>query len=108
MMEEDEDAMMEEDEASEKRVITVNVDRWSFTPAAITAKKGESVEVDIVGGTGTHGFTIPGLGISQTVNAGETVTVNLPTDTEGTFEFFCSIPCGAGHKDMRGTVTIEP
>ncbi len=103
MEEEKEDEVMEE-----KRVIEVSVDNWSFTPATITAEKGETVEIKLVGAAGTHGFAIPGLGINMTVNAGETVTVALPTGSEGTFEFFCSIPCGSGHKDMRGTVTIQP
>jgi len=104
-MEDDDDAGEAEDE---KRVIAVTTANWSFSPASITAKKGEHVEIKLTGTEGVHGFAIPGLGINVTVNAGETVSVILPTLTEGTFEFFCSIPCGEGHKDMRGTLTITP
>ncbi len=90
-----------------KRTVEIATDNWSFTPAAITAKKGEMVEVRLVGVGGNHGFAVPGLGINVPVNAGESVAVEIPTAEAGTYEFFCSIPCGSGHKDMRGTITIQ-
>lgn len=73
----------------------------------MTTKKGEVLELRITGVAGTHGFAVPELGINVTIAPGETVTVVIPTDTEGTFSFFCSIPCGSGHRDMTGTITIE-
>lgn len=88
------------------RVITVNVTDWSFSPAMITAKKGEKVQLKLVGGTGIHSFAVPGLSMNVRLAAGETVTVDLPTDTTGTFDARCAIPCGAGHRDMKATVVI--
>ena len=105
--EEVEDDDEDDDEKMAAQVITVNVDNWSFSPAAITAKKGDNVSLRLMGVSGAHGLAIPGFGISVPLSAGETKTVTLPTDTEGTFEFFCNVPCGSGHRDMRGTITIE-
>lgn len=92
---------------TEARVIDVSADNWSFTPATIEAKKGEKVIIRLTGVNGTHSFRADGLGITQPVNAGETVEFTLPTDAAGTFEFRCGIPCGEGHRDMVGTITIS-
>ena len=73
----------------------------------ITAKKGEKVTLRLVGKTGSHSFAIPGLSINQPIAAGETIEITLPTDTAGTFAFSCRIPCGEGHKDMKGSIVIE-
>lgn len=94
--------------AAEKRVISVTVENWSFSPAAITVKQGEIVELHLQGVSGTHGFSVPGLGINVPVAPGETKLVPLPTETAGTFAGRCSIPCGAGHSDMKFSVTVEP
>lgn len=88
------------------RVITVSASNWTFTPNAITVKKGESITLRVVGQEGTHGFSVPGLGINQTVVMGNTVSVAIPTDKPGTYEFRCSVPCGSGHKEMKGTIVI--
>ncbi len=89
------------------RIIKVTADTWIFSPATITAKKGEKVTLQITGVNGTHGFMVPDLGLNATIAAGQTTTVTLPTDKTGTFAGSCSIPCGQGHKDMRVTVIIS-
>lgn len=88
------------------RTITINVTDWSFNPASITVAKGEKVKLQLVGGTGIHSFAVPGLGMNVRIAAGETVTVDLPTNTEGTFDARCAIPCGPGHRDMKATIVI--
>lgn len=71
-------------------------------------KQGEVVTLRVTGASGTHGLAIPGLKINEVIIQGQTIQVNLPTDTPGTYEFFCSIQCGSGHNDMKGQVIIEP
>ena len=88
------------------RIVAVDVDNFTFAPNAITAKKGENVTVRLTGVDGSHGFAIPELGVNAAVAAGASVDVTLPTDRTGTFTFLCSVPCGSGHKDMNGTITI--
>ena len=86
--------------------ISVSVDNWAFTPAVITVKKGEKITVRLNVVAGTHSFAVPGLGINQTLTPGQVADVVIPTDTAGTFDFRCTIPCGAGHKEMKGTIII--
>lgn len=94
--------------SGEARVITITADNWSFSPATITVRKGENVQLKIVSKAGVHGFAVPSLGINTAVTAGgDAVTVTLPTGKAGIYDAFCSIPCGAGHRDMKATIVIE-
>lgn len=98
------DAMKEPEAAA--RVIEVTVTDWSFSPATVTVKKGEKVAIKLVGKDGTHGLSIPGMGINERIAPGASMLVALNTDTAGTYDGFCSVPCGAGHKDMKFSVIV--
>ncbi|MBI5156038.1 cupredoxin domain-containing protein [Candidatus Peregrinibacteria bacterium] len=90
------------------RTVDVVVDNWSFTPSSIPMKKGETVAVRLTAVAGMHSFSVPELGINQRIEAGQTVTVMIPTDRAGAFSFRCAIPCGSGHRDMKGTLVVQP
>lgn len=90
------------------RTIDIDAKNWAFSPSVILAGRGEQVTVRVHGQEGIHSFAIPDLGINQRVEAGETVEIKIPTDRIGTFSFKCSVPCGAGHRDMKGSITIQP
>ena len=90
------------------RVMTMTAELWKFTPSIIQVEQGESVTLEITGISGTHGFSVPDLGINATVIQGRTVSVTIPTDNPGTFDFRCSVPCGAGHQDMKGQIIVTP
>ncbi|MDB4978642.1 MAG: cytochrome c oxidase subunit [Candidatus Peribacteria bacterium] len=89
------------------RIIPMTVTTFKFEPNAVTLKKGEKVKIRITGIEGVHGIGVPALGINVPVNPGETVDIDVPTDTAGTYEFYCTIPCGPGHDSMKGTIVIE-
>lgn len=89
------------------RVIRLTTTEWEFSPSTITVKKGEKVTIELAGVSGIHGFAIADLGITTKVEPGQTVSVTIPTDAAGTYTFFCNVPCGEGHKEMKGTLVIE-
>jgi heme/copper-type cytochrome/quinol oxidase subunit 2 len=89
------------------RVVGMSAQNWSFTPNVIKAKRGENLRIQLHGVSGTHGFSAPAFGINVPIAPGERTTVTIPTNKAGTYEFFCSIPCGSGHKQMRGSIIIE-
>ena len=93
--------------AVQGRVIPVTAELWKFTPNVITAKKDEVVTLQVTGISGTHGFSVPALGINETIFTGKTVNIPLPTGTAGTFDFACSIQCGEGHTGMTGQIIIQ-
>ncbi len=88
------------------RVISISVSNFAFTPGSVAVRKGEKITLRLTGESGRHGFAIPELGINVPVDEGKTVDIELPTDKTGTFSFRCSIPCGSGHRDMTGSITI--
>lgn len=90
-----------------ERTITMTAELWKFTPNIVTVKRGEKVTLKITGVSGTHGLSVPGLGINETIIQGKTVSVSIPTDKTGTFDFRCSVQCGSGHSDMTGQIIIE-
>lgn len=86
--------------------ITVNLGAMKIEPAELKIPTAGAdlkiVNVD----TQAHALTIPGLGVAtEDLQPGESVTVRIPKQSEGTFEMWCSVP---GHKDagMKGTVVI--
>lgn len=89
------------------RIIDITTRNWAFSPANISVKKGEKVTLRLTGESGVHGFAVPELSINKTIRPGETVTVDLPTDAAGSYRFFCSVPCGQGHIDMKGEIKVE-
>lgn len=89
------------------RVIEVASTNWTFSPSTITLTKGEKVVLRVKGGEGIHSFGVPGMNINVQVDPGETKDIEIPTGEAGSFEFRCLIPCGPGHKDMRGTIVIS-
>lgn len=89
------------------RIIDVVVTDWSFTPAVITVKKGEKVQLRLKGDEGIHSLLVTDLGINVRVEADAEVIVDIPTDVAGTFNGRCGVPCGSGHRDMLLTILVE-
>lgn len=89
------------------RVIEIDAANFAFSPMQVSVKKGEKVTLRLRSNDGNHGMAIPGLGINTVISEGKTVDIELPTDAAGNFAFRCSVPCGPGHKEMTGTITIE-
>ena len=54
-----------------------------------------------------HGFKINEFNIDEKLNPGEEVTVTFVADKTGVFTFFCNVPCGEGHKEMKGTLIVN-
>ncbi|MBI5794609.1 thioredoxin domain-containing protein [Candidatus Uhrbacteria bacterium] len=93
--------------SADARTIKMTAELWKFTPTVVRVKQGEKVMLAITGVSGTHGLSVPGLGINETIIQGNTVSVAIPTDKTGTFDFRCSVQCGSGHNDMTGQIIVE-
>ena len=81
--------------------------RWQWDPDYIEVRQGARVRVYIENEDPIdHGFAIREFGVDQRVPARGNVTVDFVADRAGEFEFFCSVYCGPGHFDQKGTLVV--
>ncbi len=78
-----------------------------FYPQTITVQKGDTVKI-VLNNTDTmdHGFALDAFNINQPVTAGRTITFQFVASQVGIFDFYCTMPCGAGHSQMRGQLVV--
>ena len=72
-----------------------------FSPASLTVKKGDTIEVDDVASI-PHTFTIDGQGIDVVNEGGQKQTVAISL-APGTYSFVCRFHASLG---MKGTLTV--
>lgn len=89
------------------RSFDMTAKKWSFEPGAITVNKGDKVRLSITSVDVAHGFSLPDFGVNASLKPNETTTVEFTADKTGTFSFFCSVFCGAGHSEMNGTLIVK-
>ncbi len=79
---------------------------FSFSVKEMTVSKGANVTVELTNEEGVHDFVIDELGVtSGMLPTGEPVSITIPTDKPGTYEYYCSV--GSHRKmGMVGTLTI--
>jgi cytochrome c oxidase subunit 2 len=95
-------------QTTEPRVVEVVARRFAFEPATIDAVEGERLRVLIRSADGPHGFEIKRFKVSTEVPRGsEPVAVEFTASEVGTFPILCSLFCGDGHDDMKGTLVVS-
>ncbi len=81
---------------------------FGFNQDSVTIKKGDHVRLIFTSTEGTHGVRIPDLGLStKAFSAGEEQILEFTATNAGIFNYFCSVPCGSGHRDMQGQLVVE-
>lgn len=84
----------------------ITAKRFDFTPSTITVNKGDKVKLRIKSIDVTHGFSLPGYGISRTLEPNKDVVVEFVADKAGSFEFRCNVFCGSSHSEMKGMLIV--
>jgi cytochrome c oxidase subunit 2 len=106
-MMEEENPTMEEHPAGDIKEFTMTAKQWEFTPSTITVNEGDRVRLSIESMDVTHGFTLAAFDIHETLEPSKNTVVEFTADRAGTYSFFCSVFCGAGHSQMRGTLIVQ-
>jgi cytochrome c oxidase subunit 2 len=91
------------------RKVTVEAERFSFTPSRIRVAPGEEIEIHLRSADTAHGFEVAGTDINVRIpkrGRGEEI-VTFKADKPGRFTFECTRMCGAGHHFMRGEILVE-
>ncbi len=93
--------------ASDDKVIAITAKRFEFTPNHIVLKRGEPVTLRLTSLDVVHGFFVRALKADELIEPGKTVNVKVNPETAGTFTVICHHFCGAGHGNMKMTITVE-
>jgi cytochrome c oxidase subunit 2 len=86
--------------------IKITADQWNYNPNLITVNKGDTVKLILSSSDVAHGFSLPEYNINVYISETEAASVEFVADKEGTFTYSCSVHCGSGHGNMRGTLKI--
>ena len=89
------------------RIIYLSASRFAFTPDHITVKQGQRIRLIATSTDVAHGIYISGYRASTEILPGQQNILEFTADKSGDFEFRCTVYCGSGHADMKGTLTVE-
>ena len=88
-------------------VINLTAKRYDWVPSTVRVPFGTHVRLVIKSEDVAHGISIREFNVRQDIPAGETVNVEFDATQRGEFTIYCSVFCGAGHRDMRGKLVVE-
>jgi len=94
------------------RKIHITASQFAFSPELIVVNKGERVRLtveveDVPHGFEIEGFDIPGYDIDTVIRRGQPLVLEFTADEQGVWEFICTIYCGYGHSEMKGTFVVR-
>ncbi len=81
--------------------------QFGFDPAVIEVNKGDKVRIIAESRDVPHGFAIDEYGINLYLDGLRPETVEFIADKAGTFTFYCNVPCGSGHRSMKGKLIVK-
>jgi len=83
------------------RTIEIHAKRFSFSPAQITLKKGETVKLVVTSEDVTHSLVIPDLQVKAEATKDQPGEVTVTPAKVGDFQGKCGHFCGKGHASMK-------
>lgn len=89
--------------------LSVETQRYTYAPgtdAPLEVPRCAVVTLHVTSGDVTHGFAIDGYRVNEEIPAGETITITFTADKPGDFAIYCTVFCGAGHPQHKGTLHV--
>jgi cytochrome c oxidase subunit II len=86
------------------QAITLTATNFKYDQTEYKVKKGQPVTITLKSSQGMHGAAISEFKVNLKKD-GESAT--FTPDKAGTYTIQCSIPCGAGHDNMKSTLIVE-
>lgn len=87
--------------------VEMMAERYQFVPDEIRVKAGALVILHITARDATHGFNLPAFDIDESLEKGQTKTIEFYAAEKGAYDFKCSHYCGVGFSSMTGVVVVE-
>lgn len=86
----------------------IEMDNWLFSEDIIELEKNMKYRLIFITVNGHHGVVFPDLKMqSDNIPLGETVSFDLEFNKVEEIDFYCNIPCGAGHSQMNGKIVVK-
>ena len=101
------DLVQKEVQLGEIKEFDLTASNWEFNPSTIEVNQGDTVILHIESIEGYHGIYISDYDINEQLPPGETIDIKFIANKKGTFNFFCNVPCGAGHGSMGGQLIVN-
>jgi len=94
--------------AEDVRTIEIVAKEFTFQPSQIQVEQGQKIRLKLVNeGRLSHNLHLQGSDVkTQTIQSGDTDTIELTAEETGTVKFHCNVP---GHKPagMKGELVVE-
>ncbi|HIH39870.1 TPA: cytochrome C oxidase subunit II [Candidatus Woesearchaeota archaeon] len=94
-------------DVSSVKEFTMTAKNWEFEPSTITVNQGDAVKLTVKSVDVEHSFALPDYSINVNLQPGVEETIEFVADKKGEFTFKCSVYCGAGHREMKGTLIVK-
>lgn len=106
------DPAVEYDYDNKELKVFMRAIRPIFTPAQFNVPQGWDVSVVLTNEEEaydiTHGFTMDGYGVSESIDPGEVKTIEFVADKAGVYHYYCIWFCSELHMEMRGRMVVIP
>lgn len=81
--------------------------QWKWEPHIVQAKIGDRIILKIFNEDAyDHGFAIEAFGINKRLFPKRETKIEFLASKIGTFNFYCSVPCGEGHYQQTGQIIV--
>jgi heme/copper-type cytochrome/quinol oxidase subunit 2 len=101
-------AVAAQDQAPNRRDVTLVAREHHFTPDRIEVTKDDLVRITLTSEDRPYSFAIDAYRILKRVGAAQTITFDFRADQAGTFAFYCNLTSDPACRDMKGTLVVAP
>jgi len=96
-----------QDQAPNRREITLTARNYRFNPARIEVSQDDLVKLTVQSEDNAYSVTIDEYRVSRRVPAGGSTTLEFRADRAGTFAFYSNLTNDARHAQMRGELIVR-
>ena len=92
---------------NEVKEFFVEAFQFAYDPSEIKVKKGDTVRIHLHTRDVGHSLNLKDFNVNIMANPGADGVREFVADTAGSFAWRCTLPCGSGHRDMKGMLIVE-
>jgi heme/copper-type cytochrome/quinol oxidase subunit 2 len=97
-----------QDQAPNRRDVTLLARDHQFTPDRIEVTKDDLVRITMTSEGRPYSFAIDAYRILKRAGAGQTIVFDFRADLAGTFTFYCNLTSDPACREMKGTLVVSP